>query len=91
MDTTRRSLLQKFIRWIGVLGAVMLLFLGYAGAYFVMAENYVLHSVDHRGRITIEPGRLGYRCGPHIDPWLRGFFAPMHALDRRARPGYWSE
>jgi hypothetical protein len=91
METTRRSPLRQFIRCIAVLGAVMLLFLLYAGAYFVMAENYGVHSTDHNGRIIIETGRLSYRCGPNIDPWLRGFFAPMHALDRRARPRYWSE
>jgi hypothetical protein len=95
---------RGWIPILGMLGAMLALLLSlYVGAYYVLVLPKIV--VRKTGPIVIDTGTTRITASsmtvalPDLQPeyrWLPGsqstcFFKPVHALDRRLRPGTWRQ
>jgi hypothetical protein len=66
------------------IGFVVLLAALYVGAYYAMVERVRLVTDTDPPRILATSARYWI-----VDSWAQDFYAPLYALDRQLRPGFW--
>jgi hypothetical protein len=72
---------RKYIYVVVILAAI------YVGSYYAMVERWEIRSPIAQAFAGDEATFPEYRLRKK---WLYSLYAPMHAIDRKLRPGFWS-